>query len=80
MISLQRSNKERFKKVLEPIHRTFWKRVYKKSLRKISSLRAVLQKGRMIMVYCLKLQMTKLGKCIYLPMERNVDTVILFLR
>ena len=44
MISLQRSNKERFKKVLEPIHRTFWKRVYKKSLRKISSLKSSLKK------------------------------------
>ncbi len=36
--------KERFKTVLEPIHRTFWKRVYKKLGRKISALKSSLKK------------------------------------
>jgi len=37
-------DEERFKTTLEPIHRTFWKKVYKKSLRKISSLKSSLKK------------------------------------
>lgn len=35
---------ERFKKVLEPIHKTFWKKVYKKLGRKISALKSSLKK------------------------------------
>ena len=41
---MRKNDKGRFKVVLEPIHKTFWKRVYKKSLRKISSLRSSLKR------------------------------------
>jgi len=36
--------KERFKQVLYPIHKTFWERVYKKLLRKISTLKSSLKR------------------------------------
>tara|TARA_Y100001963_G_C6710382_1_gene413977 strand:+ start:545 stop:982 length:438 start_codon:yes stop_codon:yes gene_type:complete len=36
--------KEQFKRVLEPIHKTFWKRAYKKLLRKISTLKSSLKR------------------------------------
>ena len=38
------NKKERFKKVLEPIHRTFWQRVYKKLNRKMSALKSSLKR------------------------------------
>tara|TARA_R100000742_G_C4201832_1_gene30709 strand:+ start:124 stop:558 length:435 start_codon:yes stop_codon:yes gene_type:complete len=36
--------KEDFKKVLTPIHGKFWQRAYKKTLRKISTLKSTLRK------------------------------------
>ena len=36
--------KEDFKKVLVPIHGKFWQRAYKKTLRKISTLKSTLKK------------------------------------
>tara|TARA_Y100000310_G_C20580164_1_gene762559 strand:+ start:586 stop:1023 length:438 start_codon:yes stop_codon:yes gene_type:complete len=36
--------KERFKQVLYPIHKTFWERVHKKLLRKISTLKSSLKR------------------------------------
>lgn len=37
-------NKEDFKKVLVPVHGTYWQRAYKKILRKISTLKSSLKK------------------------------------
>ena len=38
------NEKERFKRVLYPIHKTFWERVHKKLLRKISTLKSSLKR------------------------------------
>ena len=38
------NERERFKRVLQPVHKTFWKRVYKKLLRKISTLKSSLKR------------------------------------
>ena len=38
------TNKEQLREVLYPLHKTFWKIVYKKFIRKVSSLRSSLKK------------------------------------
>jgi len=37
-------NKDQFKKVLEPVHRTYWQKAYKKLSSKMSSLRSSLKR------------------------------------
>ena len=43
-ITLGPPNKEEFKKVLEPIHKTYWQKAYKKLASKMSSLKSSLKR------------------------------------